>query len=156
MSDRSRWERLSWISGIVRPFRPFILGVLGLTVAVSLMQSLEPLVLKYLFDSLADGGLGREVVIGVGGVVVLGLLRELAGGLSNLLSWRVRIRVQYDLLRVAVERLHSLPVSYHRGESVGGLMTKLDRGTSGLVTALSELLFNLFPSVLYLIFSLWQ
>lgn len=154
MSDRSRWERLSWISGIVRPFRPFILGVLGLTVAVSLMQSLEPLVLKYLFDSLADGGLGREVVIGVGGVVVLGLLRELAGGLSNLLSWRVRIRVQYDLLRVAVERLHSLPVSYHRGESVGGLMTKLDRGTSGLVTALSELLFNLFPSVLYLIFSL--
>jgi ATP-binding cassette subfamily B protein len=71
-----------------------------------------------------------------------------------MLSWRVRIRVQFDLLRVAVGRLHSLPVSFHRGESVGGLMTKLDRGTSGLVGALAELLFNVLPSVLYLVFSL--
>lgn len=146
--------RLTWIGGIVRPFRALILAVLGLTIVGSLLQALEPLVLKYLFDGLAGGGVGRGVLVGLGGVVALGFAREVVNGLSNLLSWRVRIRVQFDLLRIAVERLHSLPVSYHRGESVGGLMTKLDRGTSGLVGALSELLFNVLPTVLYLIFSL--
>lgn len=145
---------MAWIGGIVRPFRALILAVLGLTIVGSLLQALEPLVLKYLFDGLTGGDVGRGVMLGLGGVVVLGILREVLTGFSNLLSWRVRIRVQFDLLRVAVERLHSLPVSYHRGESVGGLMTKLDRGTSGLVGALSELMFNVLPSVLYLVFSL--
>jgi ATP-binding cassette subfamily B protein len=131
-----------------------ILAVLGLTLVGSLLQALEPLVLKYLFDGLGQGGVGGGVLVGLGGLVLLGLVRELVGGLSNLLSWRVRIRVQFDLLRGAVGRLHALPVSFHRGESVGGLMTKLDRGTSGLVGALAEILFNVLPSLLYLVFSL--
>jgi ATP-binding cassette subfamily B protein len=131
-----------------------ILAVLGLTLVGSLLQALEPLVLKYLFDGLGVAGVGGGLLVGLGGLVLLGLARELVGGLSNLLSWRVRIRVQFDLLRVAVGRLHALPVSFHRGESVGGLMTKLDRGTSGLVGALAEILFNVLPAVLYLIFSL--
>jgi ATP-binding cassette subfamily B protein len=130
-----------------------ILSVLGLTLIGSLLQAVEPLVLKYLFDDLGAGGLGRGVAVGLAGLVLLGLGREVVGGLSNLLSWRVRIRVQFELLSVAVGRLHALPVSYHRGESVGGLMTKLDRGTSGLVAALSELIFNVLPAVLYLVFS---
>jgi ATP-binding cassette subfamily B protein len=131
-----------------------ILAVLGLTLVGSLLQALEPLVLKYLFDGLGVAGVGGGLLVGLGGLVLLGLARELVGGLSNLLSWRVRIRVQFDLLRVAVGRLHALPVSFHRGESVGGLMTKLERGTSGLVGALAEILFNVLPAVLYLIFSL--
>lgn len=146
--------RVAWIRGIVRPFRALICGVLGLTVVGSLLQAVEPLVLKYLFDGLGSGGVHRAVVVGLGGLVLLGVVRELVGGISNLLSWRVRIRVQFDLLRVAVGRLHALPISFHRGESVGGLMTKLDRGTSGLVGALAEILFNVLPSVLYLVFSL--
>jgi ATP-binding cassette subfamily B protein len=125
-----------------------------LTVVGSLLQAVEPLVLKYLFDGLGSGGVQRAVSVGLGGLGLLGVVRELVGGISNLLSWRVRIRVQFDLLRVAVGRLHALPISFHRGESVGGLMTKLDRGTSGLVGALAEILFNVLPSVLYLVFSL--
>ena len=145
---------LAWIGGIVRPFRGAILAVLGLTVVGAMVQAMEPLVLKYLFDGLARGGVGRGVVVGLGGVVALGVAREVATGFSNLLSWRVRIRVQFELLRRAVQRLHSLPISYHRSESVGGLMTKLDRGTTGLVGALAELMFNVLPAVLYLVFSL--
>jgi len=145
---------LAWIGGIVRPFRGAILAVLGLTVVGAMVQAMEPLVLKYLFDGLAGGGVGRGVVVGLGGVVALGVAREVATGFSNLLSWRVRIRVQFELLRRAVQRLHSLPISYHRSESVGGLMTKLDRGTTGLVGALAELMFNVLPAVLYLVFSL--
>jgi ATP-binding cassette subfamily B protein len=128
--------------------------VLGLTVVGSLLQSVEPLIMKVLFDGLGSEGAARSVLLGLGGLVVLGVVREVVGALSNLYGWRVRIRVQYELLRVAVGRLHALPVSFHRGESVGGLMTKLDRGTGGLVGALAEILFNVLPAVLYLIFSL--
>jgi ATP-binding cassette subfamily B protein len=128
--------------------------VLGLTVVGSLLQSVEPLVMKVLFDGLGGAGAARSVLLGQGGLDVLGVVREVVGALSNLYGWRVRIRVQYELLRVAVGRLHALPVSFHRGESVGGLMTKLDRGTGGLVEALAEILFNVLPAVLYLIFSL--
>lgn len=149
-----RRGRVAWILGIVRPFRLLVVAVLALTIVGSLLQAVEPLVLKYLFDGLGSGGVERTVLLGLAGLVALGVVREVVTGLSNLLSWRVRIRVQFDLLRVAVGRLHALPVSFHRGESVGGLMTKLDRGTSGLVGALAELLFNVLPSVLYLVFSL--
>lgn len=157
MKGRSRWSlpgRAGWVWGQVRPFRVLILAVLGLTVVGSLLQSVEPLVLKVLFDGLGSGEVGGSVVLGLGGLVGLGLLRELVNSLSNLYGWRARIGLQYELLRVAVGRLHALPVSYHRGESVGGLMTKLDRGTSGLVGALAEILFNVVPAVFYLVFSL--
>jgi hypothetical protein len=47
---------VAWILGIVRPFRVLVGGVLALTVVGSLLQAVEPLVMKYHFAGLGSGG----------------------------------------------------------------------------------------------------
>jgi len=53
-----------------------------------------------------------------------------------------------------VDRLHSLPLSFHRNESVGATMTKIERGISGALAAFEDVLLQLIPSVIYLVVSL--
>jgi ATP-binding cassette, subfamily B, bacterial len=66
-------------------------------------------------------------------------------------AWRVRLAVHFRLLSATVDRLHSLPLEYHREQSVGQLMTRLDRSISGYIGALHEFAFNLLPALAYLI-----
>src|SRR4051812_8584387 len=100
------------------------------------LGALEPLALKFVFDRLQPGGASDALLAPVLGLVALALFRELASGLSNWLTGRTRIHVHYALTEATVSRLHSLPVSFHKAESVGGTMTRLERGISGLVAAL--------------------
>src|SRR4029453_5453674 len=76
--------------------------------------------------------------------------REGASASSNWLTWKTRLGIHYALLEAMVDRLHQLPLAFHRKEGVGGIMTKLDRGIQGFLSALTEILFNVFPAILYL------
>jgi ATP-binding cassette subfamily B protein len=49
-----------------------------------------------------------------------------------------------------VDRLHSLPLDYHRSSSVGATMTKIERGATGVTAAFSEFAVQLFPALVYL------
>jgi ATP-binding cassette, subfamily B, bacterial len=81
-------------------------------------------------------------------------VKESIGAASNWLTWRTRIKVHYALTEATVGRLHSLPVSFHRAEGVGATILRMDRGIQGLVTALSELAFNLLPGLAYLLMAI--
>lgn len=137
----------------IRPYRTSVAIIMGLTLAASVLEALEPLVMKYLFDKLGSG-VERALITGVGSLLLIGIVREGIAGVSNWMAWKVRMGVNYGLLEATVSRLHSLPLTYHRKESVGSIMTKMDRGINGLVGALAELAFNVFPGVVYLILSL--
>jgi ATP-binding cassette, subfamily B, bacterial len=92
-------------------------------------------------------------------LVVLGVFRELANGLSSWMTWHTRLGIHYALLETTVERLHRLPLGFHRNEGVGAIMTKLDRGIQGFIGAITQILFNIFPAVLYLglsVFLMWK
>lgn len=128
--------------------------ILGLTLGGAALSAFEPLVLKYLFDELGRGATPRSIVIGVGALLLLGLGREAILAVSGWLSWRVRLGVHYLLLEATVDRLQSLPLAFHRQESVGGIMTKLDRGIQGFLEALTEIAFNVLPSLVYLALAL--
>ncbi len=157
MADRPRrvgWTQARRALSFARAYRGSILVILVLTLAISGLNAIEPLVMKYLFDRLGVGDAHRALVLGIGALLALGIGREVVGGLSNWLTWKVRIGVQYELLSATVGRLHSLPLTYHRSESVGGIMTKLDRGVAGLVGAMSELAFSVLPALVYLTMSL--
>lgn len=156
MSEESRGNRSRVRRGLgyVRPYSGSVVAILAMTLVVSAANSVEPLVMKYLFDHLGGDPEARALLVGVVGLLALGLGREVVGGVSNWLTWKVRIGVQYDLMSQTVRRLHTLPLTYHRGESVGGIMTKLDRGVNGLVGALAEIAFNVLPAVVYLVISL--
>ncbi|HYE32701.1 MAG TPA: ABC transporter ATP-binding protein [Methylomirabilota bacterium] len=136
------------------PYRSAVFALIGITVVVAALNATEPLVLKYIFDHIAPNSAKEPLVIGILSLVLLGLVRELASGLSNYLTWHTRLGLHYALLEATVGRLHRLPLSFHRTEGVGAVMTKLDRSIQGFINAVSQILFNVFPAVVYLIIAL--
>jgi ATP-binding cassette, subfamily B, bacterial len=137
----------------LRPFRAPIAGILLLAMGLAALNAAEPLALKHIFDGLAAGEGPRPLVTGVLALVVLGLVREAFTAVSNWLTWRTRIGIQYGLTEATVGRLHRLPLTFHRAEGVGAVMTRLDRSIQGLVSALADVAFNVLPAAVYLVLS---
>jgi len=139
--------------GFALPYRGAVTGILLITLALAAVNAAEPLIFKYVFDGLASSPQARVLLIGIASLLGLGVFREVASGFTNWLTWQTRLSIHYTLLETVVERLHRMPLSFHRHEGVGAIMTKLDRGIQGFITALSQILFNVFPAVLYLVIS---
>ena len=146
----ARLSRLRRAIGFAVPYRRVVTGIFLITLLLAGVNAAEPLILKYLFDGLASHPEKHVLVMGIGGLLGLGVFRELASGLTNWLTWQTRLGIHYSLLESLVERLHRMPLSFHRSEGVGAIMTKLDRGIQGFINALSQILFNVFPALLYL------
>jgi ATP-binding cassette subfamily B protein len=147
VSRGSLWRAM----GYLRPYRRTVATVLALVLVSTSLSVIEPLALKHVFDQLGVGGTSSAVLLAVGALVVIGLVREGLGALSNWLTWRTRIHVHFSLNEATVSRLHQLPLSFHREEGVGATMTKLDRGMQGFVGAITELAFNVLPAATYLV-----
>jgi len=130
--------------------RGAIAVAVGLTLIVSVLASVEPLVLRALVDGLSRHAGPRALVLGSAALASILVGREILDAVANRFGWRARLGVQRALLDATVGRLHTLPLSYHQGESAGSVMTRLDRGVQGLAAAFAELLFKLFPTLLYL------
>ncbi len=149
VSRGSLWRAM----GFLRPHRRAVVTILLLVLTSAGLSAIEPLVLKHIFDQLGSGGALKTVLIAVAGLVGIGLAREALGATSNWLTWRTRIAVHFSLNEATVTRLHRLPLSFHREEGVGAIMTRLDRGMQGFVGAITELTFNVIPAATYLIVS---
>ncbi|GFO63201.1 ABC transporter ATP-binding protein/permease [Geomonas paludis] len=134
----------------IAPHRKTISVILVLMLLVAALGALEPLIYKLVFDRLGSNTGFARLLMAVGAIVAAALVKEALNGLSNWLSWKVRLSVNYKLLDVTTARLHSLPLSYHREETVGGLMTRLNHGINGFVTGISDLAFNILPGLIYL------
>jgi ATP-binding cassette subfamily B protein len=148
---KKRRTRLRRALKFAFPYKRAVVGIFFITLLVAAANAIEPIILKYLFDNLAsDGRSAKELSRYVLWLVGLGLFRELANGVSNWITWHTRLGIHYALLDTTVERLHRLPLGFHRNEGVGAIMTKLDRGIQGFISAVTQILFNIFPAVLYL------
>jgi ATP-binding cassette subfamily B protein len=141
--------------GFAFPYRKAVLAILGITLLLAAANAVEPLVLKNIFDNLAGNREARKLLIGIGVLIGLGLFREAATAVTNWMTWHTRLGLHYALLESTVERLHRMPLSFHRTEGVGAIMTKLDRSIQGFVGAVNQILFNIFPAVLYLLIALF-
>ena len=141
----------------VRKLSPFFLrhrarlvGILTLAVLAAVVGALEPLVIKRLFDTFVSG---KDFAFAGWALGLLGamlLAAELCGVLIERLVFRVRADVSYQLLRAAVERLHALPLSYHREHGVGGTITQIERGIASCMTAFAEVIVHVLPAFVYL------
>src|ERR1051325_120697 len=141
--------------GFALPYRRAVGTILLITLALAAVNAAEPLILKYIFDGLSLPPQTRALLIGIGCLVGLGVFREIASGFTNWLTWQTRLGIHYALLETVIERLHRMPLGLHHTEGVGAIMTKLDRGIQGFINALSQILFNVFPAVLYLVISVF-
>ncbi|APR80477.1 ABC transporter, ATP-binding protein, MsbA family protein [Minicystis rosea] len=138
----------------LRPHAGRIALVLALTLGASSLPAIEPLLHRALFDRLAAQAALRDMLAPV---LILGVLtvgRVLLSGAISRRVWRVRLRINRDLLAKATGRLHTLPIGYHQGRGIGETMTRLDRGITSFVDGLAAVAFQLLPAVVYILVAL--
>jgi ATP-binding cassette subfamily B protein len=121
-----------------------------LAIGSASLAALEPLLLKALFDRFLAGRPLEAIASPLLGLAALLIGAEVVGALLERVVWRVRLAVDFRLLQDTVDRLHALPLAYHREESVGALMTKIERGISGCMNAFSQSVVHLLPALTYL------
>jgi ATP-binding cassette, subfamily B, bacterial len=136
------------------PYKPIVIVIGFVTVLLAAANAIEPLVLKVIFDHLTAGSEVTALAEGILLLVGLGVFRELANGASNWLTWRARLGLHYSLLEATVGRLHRMPLQMQRSEGVGAIITRLDRSIQGFIGAVTQLLFNVFPALVYLVMSI--
>lgn len=139
----------------LRAYRLPLTFILFLSFALAGLNAVEPLVMKFLFDSLGSSNAESSIIYGLTLLLTVTVTRELIGGGSNWLTWKVRLGIHYVLLEATVGRLQTLPLSFHRRETVGAIMTKLDRGIQGFLGAAMEIAFQALPAAVYLCISVW-
>lgn len=121
------------------------------TLIIAAMNALEPLLLKYIVDGLQTRAPWSRLMRGVAWLAVLGVAREfLLAGTAYRMA-RTRLEVHRELLDVVVGRLHRLPLSFYRKESVGAIVERVERGTQGMIESFSRLAFDVVPSVVFLL-----
>jgi ATP-binding cassette subfamily B protein len=128
-------------------------GVISLALLLAALSAVDPLLMKYLFDALERrSGLPTLGMI-MAGLVTLELARAGLQAWLGVLSWDVRLGVDYTMRENVMSKLNSLPMSFHQGETIGATMNRINQGIAGCVTAFCETAFNLFPTLLYLVLS---
>ncbi|MFL5404162.1 MAG: ABC transporter ATP-binding protein [Gemmatimonadales bacterium] len=125
----------------------------GLALFLATLSAVDPLVMKYLFDQLGVGGSLTNFAIAMSALAVLELARAGLQAWLGVLSWDVRIGVDYTVRERVMGKLNSLPMSFHQGESIGATMNRINAGINGCVTAFCDTAFNLLPTLLYLVLS---
>jgi ATP-binding cassette subfamily B protein len=130
--------------------RARLVGIAALATTTATFSALEPLLVRELFDGLLAGAEWSRVGVPLALLLAFLLGREALALVFDRLVWRVRLGANFRLLEATVERLHSLPLAYHREASVGATMTRIERGVSGTMNAFSEVVVQLLPALIYL------
>src|SRR3954465_2981105 len=144
------WRRVRQALTFAAGERKAIAATVGLSLIVAVIAAAEPLVMRTRVDGLWGHAGTRTLLVSAAALGLLLVGRELLDAAGSRSGWRARVGVQRALLDATVGRLHALPLSYHRSESVGATMTRLDRGVQGVGSAFAEVVFKLFPALVYL------
>ena len=142
--------------GVVRRLIPYLLEfrgrvllALAFLVAAKLANIAVPLVMKRIVDGLT--GPAAVVAIPVALLVAYGVLR-LSSTAFNELRDVVFVKVaQRAMRRIALEvfhHLHALSLRFHLERQTGGLTRDIERGTRGISTLLSFMVFSVLPTLL--------
>src|SRR5207248_210167 len=141
------------------PYKKGVASIFVLTLFIAAINATEPVVMGWIFNWAGEEKNLHGLLRGVGILAGLALGRELFTAFSNWLTWDTRLGIHYRLLEATVGRLHRMPLKLQRSEGVGAIIAKLDRSIQGFIGAITTILFNVFPAVLYLgisIFIMWR
>ena len=149
----NEWRSTAVLLPYLWDFRARVLLALTLLVAAKLANVGVPLIMKEIVDGL-NPGLDPKlaaVVIPVALLAAYGLLRfstTLFGELRDVVFVRV---TQHAIRQVALNvfrHLHGLSLRFHLDRQTGGMTRDIERGTRGISTLLSYLLFSIIPVIL--------
>jgi ATP-binding cassette subfamily B protein len=156
-----RWARaLPWLRGFGRPIGKVLVAAL----ALAAVSAAAPLALMQLVDALgriaaagpagATDAAGRTVLVALGLVAAAELAQVWLSRLLETRSWRVRLDLDFALRQRVTARLHTLPLSYHQQQTVGGLVSQVNTSIHGFVGAVGEIAFKALPAIAYLALAL--
>ncbi len=146
---RSEWRAVRRLLPYLWEFKARVVIALAFLVTAKLANVAVPLVLKEVVDALDPQTAILAVPLAL--LAAYGLLRfstTLFGELRDVVFVCV---TQRAIRRVALEvfrHLHSLSLRFHLERQTGGVSRDIERGTSGISTLLSYLLFSIVPVIL--------
>ena len=145
----NEWRSVRVLLPYLLEFRGRVALALTLLVSAKLANVGVPLVMKNIVDDL-DPKLAM-VAVPAALLAAYGLLRfstTLFGELRDVVFVRV---TQHAIRRVALgvfRHLHALSLRFHLDRQTGGMTRDIERGTRGISTLLSYLLFSIIPVIL--------
>ena len=127
-----------------------VVGALSLLTAAKLATVYVPLLFKRMVDLFSDPQ-HLPVALPLGMIAAYGVLRIAAIAFSELRD-AVFAKVAQRAIRTVALRtfrhLHSLSLSFHLERQTGGLSRAIERGTTGIDTLLTFMLFNIVPTLI--------
>lgn len=147
-------RRLAWRSlEFIAPYKKSVVGIIALALVLSVVGAADPLVLKYLFDALGRAE-RRPLLVALGALLGIELARSVIGAQSSILTWRVRLGVDYTVRERVLAKLTTATVDYHQAEGVGGTTNKVNQSIAAYVAAFADVAFNVLPTLAYLAISI--
>ena len=137
------WPRDSW------ELRARVVAALVCLVLAKVANVYVPLVYKDAVDALAPGA-ATVLAVPLALLLAYGLLRVLStafGELRDAVFAKVGQRAARTMALRTFRHLHNLSLSFHLDRRTGGLARAIDRGTKGVETLFSFLLFNTLPTL---------
>jgi ATP-binding cassette subfamily B protein len=146
---RREWRVVPMLLPYLWEYRWRVLVALACLITAKLANVGVPLVLKEVVDALEPG---RAVVaVPFALLIAYGLLRlstTLFAELRDAVFVRVTQRAIRRLALSVFRHLHSLSLRFHLERQTGGVSRDIERGTNGVSTLLSYLLFSIVPVIL--------
>ena len=108
-----------------------------------------PLLMKRIVDSLTPTAAMLAVPVAL--LVTYGLLRlssTLFGELRDIVFVRVTQRAMRRVALTVFRHLHALSLRFHLERQTGGVSRDIERGTRGIATLMSFMLFSILPTIL--------
>jgi ATP-binding cassette, subfamily B, heavy metal transporter len=146
---RSEWRALGMLVPYLWEFRVRVAIALVFLITAKLTNVAVPLVLKHVVDSL-DSSIA-VLVLPLALLAAYGLLRfstTLFAELRDVVFVRVTQRAIRRVALSVFRHMHSLSLRFHLERQTGGVSRDIERGTRGISTLLSYMLFSIIPVVL--------
>ncbi|MFV8834006.1 ABC transporter ATP-binding protein/permease [Aquisalimonas sp.] len=148
---RPNWRIIRSLLPYLFEFRGRVIIAVICLVLAKVANVLVPVALKYLVDTLEEGGQDMLLVVPIALVVGYGLLRFCAtffGELRDAVFARVAERAMRRASLEVFRHLHKLQLSFHLSRQTGALARDIERGTNGMSFLLRFMLFNIVPTLL--------
>jgi ATP-binding cassette, subfamily B, heavy metal transporter len=148
-APRSEWRAVGMLVPYLWEFRTRVTAALVLLVGAKLANVGVPLVMKEVVDSLD----ARTAVLAVplallAGYGILRFSTTLFAELRDVVFVRVAQRAIRRVALTVFRHMHSLSLRFHLERQTGGVSRDIERGTRGISTLLSYMLFSIIPVVL--------
>jgi ATP-binding cassette subfamily B protein len=149
MQRKNEWRALGTLLPYLLEYKWRVLIALVFLVTAKLANVGVPLVMKEVVDGLDPRT--AMVAVPVALLAIYGILRfstTLFAELRDVVFVRVTQRAIRRIALGVFRHLHSLSLRFHLERQTGGMTRDIERGTSGISTLLSYLLFSILPVVL--------